>query len=104
MIRTPLALVTASSATSIPANAIIYDIKLDVTTAYSAGTTISIGITGSVSLFMATTDNTATVIGIYQAMQDTSVGASAAALLATVTGSPTVGAGFMVALYSVPNA
>jgi hypothetical protein len=104
MIRTALALATASSATQIPANAIIYDARLDVTTAYSAGTTISLGITGTVALFMATGDNTATVLGLYQVMQDASVGASAAALLGTVTGSPSVGAAQMIVLYSVPNA
>jgi hypothetical protein len=104
MIRTALALATASSATSIPANAIIYDARLDVTTPYSAGATISLGITGSTALFMATTDNTATVAGLYQVMQDTSVGASAAALLGTIAGAPAAGAAQMIVLYGVPNA
>ena len=92
-----------SSATSIPANAIIFDAKLDIVTPYSAGATISLGITGTAALFMGTGDNTATVANIYQNMQDTSVGASAAALLVTVAGAPAAGAGFAVVLYSVPN-
>jgi hypothetical protein len=103
MIRTTLGTATASSATQIPANAIIYDARLDVTTPYSAGATISLGITGTAALFMATTDNTATVAGLYQVMQDTSVGASAAALLGTITGAPAAGAAQMVVLYGVPN-
>jgi hypothetical protein len=104
MIRTALTTAASqNSATQIPANAIIYDVRLDVTTPYSAGTTISLGITGSTSLFMATGDNTATVAGLYQVMQDTSVGASAAALLATIAGAPAAGVGAMVVLYSLPN-
>lgn len=105
MIR--MAITTAasqSSATSIPANAIVYDARLDVTTAYSAGATISLGITGNTALFMGTTDNTATVAGLYQDMQDTSVGGSAAPLLVTVAGAPAAGAGFAIVLYSIPNA
>jgi len=94
---------SVSSATQIPANAIIYDARLDVTTPYSAGATISLGITGTVALFMATTDNTLQVAGLYQVMQDTSVGASAAALLATVAGAPAAGAAQGIVLYSVPN-
>jgi hypothetical protein len=92
-----------SSATSIPANAIIYDARLDVTTPYSGGASISLGITGSVALFMATADNTATVANLYQAQQDTSVGASAAPLLVTVTGAPAAGSGFAIVIYSIPN-
>ena len=103
MIRTTLGTATASSATQIPANAIIYDTRLDVTTPYSAGATISLGITGTVALFMATTDNAATVAGLYQVMQDTSVGASAATLLGTIAGAPAAGAAQMIVLYSVPN-
>jgi hypothetical protein len=94
---------SVSSATQIPANAIIYDARLDVSVAYSAGATISLGIAGTVALFMATTDNTPQVAGLYQVMQDTSVGSSAAALLATVAGAPAAGAAQGIALYAVPN-
>jgi hypothetical protein len=105
MIRTALGTAAAtSSATQIPANAIIYDARLDVTTPYSAGATISLGITGTVALFMGTGDSTPQVAGLYQIMQDTSVGASAAALLGTIAGAPAAGAASMIVLYSVPNA
>lgn len=92
-----------SSVTTIPANAIIHDARLDVVTPYLGGGMISIGIAGTVALFMATTDNVATIADIYQVQQDTSVGGSAAALLVTVTGAPSAGAGFAIIFYSVPN-
>jgi hypothetical protein len=105
MIRLPITnAASQSSATQIPANAIIYDARLDVTTPYSGGATISLGITGTVALFMGTTDNQATVAGLYQVMQDTSVGGAAAALLVTVAGAPAAGVGAAIVLYSVPNA
>jgi hypothetical protein len=94
---------TTTSVTSIPANAIIYDCKLDVTTGYSVGTTISIGITGSLSLFMGTADNSPTVIGLYQDMQDTSIGSSAAQVVGTIGGTPSVGAAEMIVLWSSPT-
>lgn len=93
-----------SSATTIPANAIVNDVKLDVTTPYSAGATVSIGQTGSASLLQATGDNLATVAGIYDVEQDTAWGASALAVLVTVAGAPAAGAGQVVVQYSVPNA
>lgn len=105
MIRLPITnAASQSSATQIPANAIVYDAKLDVTTPYSAGATIALGITGTTNLFMATGDNVATVAGLSQVMQDTAVGGSAAALLVTVAGAPAAGAGAAVVLYAVPNA
>lgn len=104
MIRIPIALAaTATSATSIPANSIIYDAKLDIVTPYSAGATISLGITGTTALFMATGDSTPQTAGVYQDMQDTSIGASPLPLLATIGGSPAAGAGFAIVLYSIPN-
>jgi hypothetical protein len=93
-----------SSATLLPVNSAIYDAKLDVTTAYSAGTQISLGTTGTTNLFMGVGDNTATVAGLYQVMQDTPMGGgSPLALLVTVQGGPAAGAGFAVVLYSIPN-
>jgi len=93
-----------SSATQMPANAVVLDARLDVTTPYSAGATIKLGTTATANLFMDTTDNTATTAGLYQIMQDTSIGAAAASLLVTVAGAPAAGAGFAIVLYSVPNA
>jgi hypothetical protein len=105
MIRLPITnAASQSSATSILANAIIYDARLDITTPYSAGATISLGITGTVALFMATGDNTPQLANLYQNMQDTSVGAAPLPLLVTIAGAPAAGAGFAIVIYSVPNA
>ncbi len=93
-----------SSASSIPANAVVSEAQLDVTTPYSGGATITVGQTGSASLLMATTDDLATVAGLYAVPQDTAWGASALAVLVTVAGAPAAGAGFCVVKYSVPDA
>jgi hypothetical protein len=93
-----------SSATAIPANANVRRVALDVQTPYSAGTTISIGQTGSASLLMGTGDNTATLANVYEASQDTGWGASSLAVLVTVAGAPAAGAGFVVVEYTTPNA
>lgn len=93
-----------SSSTTIPANAVICDVALDISTPYSAGATITVGQSGSASLLMATTDSLATVAGMYKVNQDTSWGSSALALLVTIAGTPAAGAGFAIVHYSVPNA
>jgi hypothetical protein len=103
VIRIPIALVTVSSATSLPANAIISDAKLDIVTPYTAGATLQLGVTGIPAAFMATTDNTPQTAGTYQLMQDTAA-PSANPLLVTITGAPAAGAGYAVLTYSVPNA
>lgn len=93
-----------SSATVIPANAIIVEAMLDITTPYSGGATISVGQTGTTALLMATTDNLATVNGVYATPQDTSWGGSALAVLTTVAGAPAAGAGKCIVKYCVPDA
>ena len=104
MIRLPITTAASqSSATQIPANAYVYDARLDITTPYSGGATITLGITGTAALFMATTDSTPTVAGLYEVPQDTAVGASAAALLVTVAGAPAAGVGAAIVMYSVAN-
>jgi hypothetical protein len=103
MIRLPITTAASqSSATQIPANAYVYSAELDITTPYSAGATITLGVTGTAAAFMATTDSTVTLAGIYEVPQDTLV-SSAAALLVTVAGAPSAGAGTAIVLYSVPN-
>lgn len=99
-VRDTLALVTLSSTNQIPANAIVSECVVDITTAYTAGTTISVGITGTPTLFQLTTDNLATAIGSYVVPLDVTVGASAANVLITVAGSPAVGAAAIAVKYS----
>lgn len=92
-----------SSATSLPANAIVNSILLNVVTPFSAGTTIAIGQTGTTALLQATGDNAPTVANLYESMLDQAWGSSALPLLITVTGSPAAGAGFATCLYTLPN-
>jgi hypothetical protein len=91
-----------SSAVSIPANAVIAEATVKITTAYDVGT-IAVGRTGSTSLLVGATDNLPTAIGSYQIEQDTTWGASALPVLVTITGSPTTGAGFVIVKYAVPD-
>jgi hypothetical protein len=91
-----------SSVTQIPSGARVTNVLLTVTPAYSAGTTISIGETGSTSLLMATGDNFPTVPGIYSASQDTPW-PSLGSVLATVTGAPSAGAATVTVQYAMPT-
>ena len=93
-----------SSAAQIPANAIVLDRYINVTTPYSAGATITMGQTGSAALLQATTDNLATVAGEYHVSQEVAWGASALAVLVTVAGAPAAGVGVVSVTYAVPDA
>jgi len=92
-----------SSTNNIPANAIIENIMLDVTTPFSGGATISVGQTGSTALLMATTDNFPQTAGQYYIAEDTSWGASALQLLVTVGGAPAAGVAAVRVEFSVPE-
>ena len=96
------ALTTAAaqnSVTSVPSGAIVVDAELDITTGYSAGTTITVGNAGSPALLMASGDSLATAIGLYQVHQDTAYTGGPATILVTIAGSPSVGAGFAIVRY-----
>ncbi len=90
-----------SSVSQIPANAIILSSDVTITTPYSVGTTIKVGQTGTTNLLQDTTDSFPTVAGTYEASQRTSWGGSPLAVLVTIAGAPSVGAGFVTVLYSV---
>ncbi len=98
-----LGLATASSVTQIPANAVVLRSEVKVTTAYSAGALIAIGQTGTTGLLQATGDSVPQTIDEYVADQRTSWGGSALAVLATITGSPSVGAATVTVMYTLPN-
>jgi hypothetical protein len=93
-----------SSAATIPANAIIVEAELDITTPYSGGATITVGQTGTPALLQATTDNLATAAGDYGVPLDLAWGAAALAVLITVAGAPAAGAGFAIVRYCLPDA
>lgn len=83
---------TTSSA-QVPANAIVDDIQVVVGTGYTSGGTLEIGISGSLALFLGTSAIPITTAGTYVWKDvNTSVGSSAAALIATIGGSPSAGA------------
>lgn len=101
----PIGIVTVSSATSIPAGAIVLDTSVNITTAYSASANISVGqgAPGPTTLLQGTADNSPTVVNTYEAPQVTSWGASALAVTATITGTPTAGAGTVTVTYTLAN-
>ncbi len=101
VIRIPVALITVSSTTSIPAGAIVLRAFLDVTTPYSGGTTIELGTAANASLFMTTAQNTPTSANLYDKPQDT-VNTTADPLLVTIAGGPAAGAGFACVEYCIP--
>ena len=90
LVRFALALATASSTFTVPASSRVLKSRLDVTTAYDAGATWSIGRSGGVSDFMTTAENDPSSVNAYEKDQDTTFG-TAAVVTATLTGSPTVG-------------
>lgn len=93
-----------SSASNIPANAVVESVMLDVTTPFSGGATVSIGQTGSTALLMATGDNFPQTAGQYYIPIDTPWGASALPLLITVGGAPAAGVAEAKVEFSVPEA
>ena len=95
---------TQDSATLIPANARVEKVRLQVTTPYSGGASISIGQAGSLALLMATTDNDPLVANSYNIGGDFAWGGSALVVRTTIAGSPAAGAGVVSVEYSVPNA
>jgi hypothetical protein len=99
VVRFTTALVDVSSVNSVPANARVVRAILEVTTPYSVGALISIGRTGSVSLFQSTGDNDPETANTYIVDQDTAFGGSALPVLATITGAPAAGAGVVSVWY-----
>jgi len=91
------------STSSIPANALVLEANLEITTAYSAGATIEIGNTTTSNLLQATTDNNPQTTAVYSKEQRTSIGASASVARVTVSGSPAAGAGIVTIKYTDPN-
>jgi hypothetical protein len=91
---------TATSSTQIPANATIMSVAVQVSTAYSAGATISLGTAASTSLLMATTDLAPQQVGIYPLEVMGLSWASAANVVLTISGSPAAGAARVRIVYA----
>jgi hypothetical protein len=90
---------TYNSTTQIPLNAIVIDCEVDITTAYSNGTTIEVGNASSPALLMATSGNNPQAVGLYWLHQDTAYTGGPATVLVTIGGSPSAGAGFAIVRY-----
>jgi len=96
---------TYTSDTLIPANARLCESSFEVTEAYSAGTTVSLGQVGSVALAMTTAETTPEMLGskVVKDAQDIAWGAAALAGLVTINGTPAAGAGVAIFKYCMPK-
>jgi hypothetical protein len=95
---------TADSTTQIPANALITECRVNVTSAYDGGATIEVGYTGTPNAIMTTAGNTPAAVGIYKKDQLTDWSGANIEVKATVGGVPTVGAAKIFVLYVItPN-
>ncbi len=93
---------TTDATEQLPANAIVHQIDVDVTTPYSTGTTMDIGKSGSASALLAnaTVDEEAQDF-LYVPMLK-GVGGTAYAPRVTLGGSPSAGAAMVLVHYSEP--
>lgn len=99
-----LALVTASSVSQIPAGSKVINAEVKNIAAYSPGTTIEVGFTGTPAAFMPTSENDPTELGsLWSSEQNTTV-VSAVNVLATVAGGPVVGSCTIAVDYVIPAA
>ena len=99
--------VTTSSATSIPATASILRVTVFITTQFSGGATLEIGIGGTPALLFGTgvVDPTQPAVTVYNVdPQGTSwLNWPGGALLATVGGAPAAGAATVQVTYATPS-
>ena len=94
---------TATSTAELPLNAVVQSIDVDVTEAYDGSATFQCGKTGTTNEFVNTNDTIPLgTIGTYSVNLRSAPRASAHAVLASIGGSPTVGAGKVYVTYSVP--
>lgn len=97
---------TQDSTSTIPTTAFIVKSRLQLTTPYSGGATISVGQPGATTAFMLTTDNDPVGYAAndaFEVPQDTAAVSPANVVRTTVGGSPAAGAGIVSVWYSSPN-
>lgn len=93
----PLSLLTP------PANSIIVEIIVKVTSAASGGSpTLSIGVSGTVERDMAASEINLKAVGNYHVSPETEVGETPAAMIATITPDSQSFAGKIIVCYSTP--
>lgn len=93
---------TVWSSVALPANARVVRADIDVTDAYSVGTTIEVGILGDPDLFLAAADSDPEAEDRYVSFLSTSVGSAAAAVLVTVGGAPATGEATVFIEFALP--
>lgn len=98
---TPGTAATTTSTTQMPAGAVVVDCRLAVSTPYSGGATIEVGIAGTLAAYMGTADNDAQLDGTYDVPQQTAV-AGLSAVVVTVGGAPGAGVCQVLVFYVVP--
>jgi hypothetical protein len=103
-IRVAIGVSNVSSTSSLPAGAVVTNAKLDIQTAYSAGATIQVGISGQPALFMDTGDSSPQTPDIYDLPQDSTFVGAASPVTVTFGGTPTAGAGFAIVNWVLPSA
>lgn len=104
-IRIPLTFgPTQTSTKQIPANAVVHDCLVNITTPFTGGTSIKVGRSGALALLQDTADNDTSIADIYNAVQDTGWGGADEAVVVTMHNADAIvdGAGFVTVLYSVP--
>jgi len=100
-IRFPVTTAAAqTSALHVPRGGVVTSARLDIVIPYSTGATIQVGKSGTPSQLIGASDNDPQGGGLYVVDQDTPWG-QAAAILVTVSGSPTTGAGFCIVHYTI---
>lgn len=90
---------------TLPANAVIHLVKVIVDTAFNGtAPTLSIGITGTTSKYMGTSDIDLKTVGIYEADPGVVANGSSEALIATYAAdTSSAGAGRIEVSYSIPS-
>jgi hypothetical protein len=99
---------TLSSTATIPANATILRSRVKILTGgtFDGSATVSVGYTGQAATLMATTDSDLTTAGsfIVDGPSDNTDWPNAAhAVLLTLSGTPSMGAGYVVVEYTTPD-
>ena len=96
---------TASSTAELPLNAVVQSVDIDVTAAYDGSATFQCGKSGATDEFVGTNDGVDLgTIGTYSLNLRSTKRTSAHAVLASIGGSPSIGAGKVYVTYSVPAA
>lgn len=101
----PLALVNKTSTATLPDNAIIKQVVIDVLTAYDNAATLLTDRTGDSGVILsAVAESDLSIVGQYEVKQETDWGSTGAGTVtATVANSPTVGAANIYITYSTPT-